>query len=47
MSCVLLPYHGLAGSRRLVSTSFDNTCRVWDGAAGMQQLLAIQHDNQT
>lgn len=36
-----------AGSRRLVSTSFDNTCRVWDGAAGMQQLLAIKHDNQT
>ncbi|KAI7843657.1 hypothetical protein COHA_002559 [Chlorella ohadii] len=35
------------GSRRLVSTSFDNTCRIWDGANGMQQLLAVKHDNQT
>ncbi|KAL4441841.1 hypothetical protein ABPG77_003757 [Micractinium sp. CCAP 211/92] len=37
------------GSRRLVSTSFDNTVRVWDGgaAAGLAQRLSIRHDNNT
>lgn len=37
------------GSRRLVSTSFDNTVRVWDGAAtaGLAQRLSIKHDNNT
>ncbi|KAL4433964.1 hypothetical protein ABPG75_000405 [Micractinium tetrahymenae] len=35
------------GSRRLVSTSFDNTVRVWDGGAGLAQRLSIKHDNNT
>jgi hypothetical protein len=35
------------GSRRLVSTSFDNTLRIWDGRAGLAQLVSMRHDNNT
>ncbi|EFN57084.1 hypothetical protein CHLNCDRAFT_143861 [Chlorella variabilis] len=35
------------GSRRLVSTSFDNTLRIWDGASGLAPLRTIKHDNNT
>jgi len=37
----------LAGSRRIVSTSFDNTVRIWDGADGLAPRLTIRHDNNT
>ena len=40
-----------AGSRRLVSTSFDDTVRIWDAAAAAAAALApvtsIRHDNNT
>ncbi|KAI3434695.1 hypothetical protein D9Q98_002758 [Chlorella vulgaris] len=35
------------GSKRLVSTSFDSTLRIWDGAQDMAPLLTIKHDNNT
>jgi hypothetical protein len=36
-----------AGSRRIVSTSFDCTLRIWDGCRGLAPLLSIPHDNRT
>lgn len=49
LPCARLALEPPAGSRRLVSTSFDNTVRVWDGAAsaGLEQRLSIKHDNNT
>lgn len=35
------------GSRRVVSTSRDDTLRIWDGAKGLQQLVSIKHYNNT
>jgi hypothetical protein len=37
----------LAGSRRVLSTSFDNTLRTWDGAEALAPLLTVKHDNNT
>ena len=42
-----LPAAPSSGSRRLVSTSFDNTLRIWDGASGLAPLRTIKHDNNT
>jgi len=36
-----------AGSRRVVSTSRDDTLRIWDGAKGLQALTVIKHYNNT
>lgn len=36
-----------SGSRRVASTSFDDTVRVWDGGAGLAPLMRAKHDNQT
>eukprot|EP00887_Chlorella_sp_A99_P003623 scaffold7.g3623.t1 len=36
-----------AGSQRIVSTSFDNTVRVWDARAGLAQLVRVKHNNNT
>ena len=36
-----------AGSRRVVSTSRDDTLKIWDGAKGLQQLVSIRHYNNT
>ena len=35
------------GSQKVLSTSFDNTVRVWDGKKGMEPLISVRHDNQT
>lgn len=43
-------YFAPDGSQRLVTTSFDNTIRIWDGKKSTQNLtesLSIRHDNQT
>ena len=35
------------GSRRVVTTSRDNTLRIWDGKADMAQAAVMQHNNNT
>lgn len=44
-------YFAPDGSGRIVSTSFDNTVRVWDSSKGkggeMEDTVVIKHDNQT
>lgn len=35
------------GSLKVLSTSFDNTLRVWDGKRGMEEVLKVKHDNAT
>jgi WD40 repeat protein len=35
------------GSQRVLSTSFDNSIRIWDAKKGMEQITFIKHDNQT
>ena len=35
------------GSQRVLSTSFDNSIRIWDAKKGMEQDTYIKHDNQT
>lgn len=40
-------YFAPDGSQRVVSTSFDNTVRIWDGKKGLAQQASIRHDNQT
>lgn len=44
-------YFAPDGSGRIVSTSFDNTVRVWDSRKGkggeMEDAVVIKHDNQT
>lgn len=31
----------------MVSTSRDDTLKIWDGAKGLQQLVSIRHYNNT
>lgn len=40
-------YFAPDGSQRIVSTSFDNTVRVWDARAGLAQLVRVKHNNNT
>jgi WD40 repeat protein len=40
-------YFAPDGSQRVLSTSFDNTVRIWDGKRGLDQQVSIRHDNQT
>eukprot|EP00884_Botryococcus_braunii_P002941 jgi/Botrbrau1/12648/Bobra.67_1s0014.1 len=35
------------GSKKVVTTSRDNTLKVWDGGRSLAQLLSIRHDNNT
>jgi WD40 repeat protein len=35
------------GSQRVVTTSFDDTVRIWDGKKDLTQLVSIKHNNQT
>eukprot|EP00890_Picochlorum_soloecismus_P002433 jgi/Picsp_1/3190/NSC_06030-R1_wd repeat-containing protein 76-like len=35
------------GSQRVLSTSFDNSIRIWDAKKGMEQVTYMKHDNQT
>jgi WD repeat-containing protein 76 len=40
-------YFAPDGSQCVVSTSFDNTVRCWDGKKKLEPILSIRHDNQT
>ncbi len=41
-------YFAPDGSRRVASTSFDDTVRVWDASqASLEPLTRARHDNQT
>ena len=40
-------YFAPDGSRRIVSTSFDNTVRLWDGATDLSPVVSIPHNNKT
>ena len=35
------------GSQRVLSTSFDNSIRIWDAKKAMEQVSYMKHDNQT
>jgi len=38
---------GRAGSKRVLTTSRDNTLRIWDGAKGLAERVVIKHNNNT
>ena len=36
-----------SGSKRVLTTSRDNTLRIWDGAKGLTERVVIKHNNNT